>query len=65
LLHREFLHVEPETVLADRVDFSAQDLPVPFLLLGQREKHLFRLWSVRLCGQVEGKPVRDDLALDQ
>ena len=41
-LHREFLHVEPESGLAERVDFGPQDLHVQLLFLGKRQEHLLR-----------------------
>src|SRR3990170_5152828 len=64
LLHREFLHVEPEAALSDRIDLGLQNLHVQFLFLGQGEEHLLRLGGRLLGGQVEVELVRDDLALD-
>src|SRR5659263_104931 len=65
LLHREFLHVEPEPVLADRVHLGPQDLRVQLLFLRQGEEHLLRRILLRASRHLEVEPVRLDFLVDR
>src|SRR5512146_1619007 len=65
LLHREFLHVEPEAVLTDGIDLGLQDPGVHVLFLGQRQEQLLRLFRLGALGQLQVRLVRRDLLVDR